>query len=90
MVTNPSVDVFGALAELELRRVHADDDQTERRVVAIPCLDVGRSPNPVDARVLPEVHEYDFPAQRLGCEWRRIHPALRLQRREVARSAREA
>ena len=31
MVTNPAVDVLGALAELELGRVHADHDQAERR-----------------------------------------------------------
>ena len=64
MVANPPVDVLGALAELELGRVHADHDQAERGVVAIPRLDEWRGADPVDAGVLPEVDQDDLATQR--------------------------
>jgi len=62
VVADSPVDIAGVLAELKLRRVHADDDQPERRVSAIPLLHVRGRPNPIDARVLPEIHDHDLPA----------------------------
>ena len=53
VVTNPTVDVLGLLAELELRRVHSDNHQAERGVVAIPRLDERQGPDPVDAGGTP-------------------------------------
>jgi hypothetical protein len=55
VVANPTVDVLGALTELELRRVDPDHDQAERGVPAIPRLDIGQGTNPVDAGVLPDI-----------------------------------
>jgi len=90
MVANPTVDVLGALAELELGHMHADHDQAELGVVAIPRLDVGRGADPVDAGVLPEVDQNDLAAQRIGGERRRVHPALHLESGQFAGGAGEA
>ena len=76
MVANPPIDVLRALAELELGRMHADHDQAEVGIVALPRLDVGRGADPVDAGVLPEVDEDHLATQRVDVEWRRVHPAL--------------
>jgi hypothetical protein len=38
VVANPTIDVLGALPELELGRVHADYDQAAVGVVAVPWL----------------------------------------------------
>jgi len=72
MIADPTFDVLGAFAEFEFRRVDADHDQAERRVLPIPRLDVRRSPNPVDAGVFPEVDQHDFSTQCLRCERRRF------------------
>jgi len=84
MIANPSVNVLGALAALELRCVHADHDQAERGVLAMPCLDIGRRTNPVDAGVLPDVDQDDLLAQRFGRERRRWYPALHGEGRQLA------
>src|SRR5262249_31612248 len=42
-----------------------------------PRPDVGERPQPVDARVRPEIDEHDLPAQILRRERRRVQPAGR-------------
>ncbi len=69
MIADRTVDVLGALPELELGRVHADHDQAAVDVIAVPRLDVGRGADPVDAGVLPEVHQDDLATQRVGRQW---------------------
>src|SRR5690349_12803507 len=84
MVANSAVDVLGALAELELRRVQANHDQAEGGVVAMPRLDVRRRANPVDAGVLPDVDQDDPAAQCVDLERRRVYPALHVERWQLA------
>jgi hypothetical protein len=90
MVANPTVDVLGALPELELGCVQAHHDQAERGVVAIPRLDIGQGTNPVDAGVLPDIDQYHFATQPRGVEWRRVHPALHCEGRQLASRADDA
>ena len=54
--------------EGELRRGHADHDETVLLVVVVPTLHVGQRPLAVDARVRPEVHQHDLAAQALQAE----------------------
>jgi hypothetical protein len=70
VVANPTIDVLGALAELELGRVHTDDDQTVLGVMTLPRLDVRRGADPVDAGIFPEIDEHDFAAQHVARERR--------------------
>ncbi len=79
MVTNPTVNVLGLLAKLELGSMCSDDDESERGVVAVPRPHIRCGSDPVDAGVLPHVDQHDLAAQRLGCEWRGVDPALRLE-----------
>src|SRR5262249_53312509 len=79
VVANPAVDVLRARAEVELGRMHADHDQAELGVIAVPRLDVGRGSDPVDAGVLPEVDQDHLAAHRFGGERRGVHPAVRLE-----------
>ena len=62
VVTNPTVDVVGPLAELELWCVEADHDQVRCGVVTMPRLHIGRGANPVDAGVFPDVEQDDLSA----------------------------
>ena len=51
--------------EGELGRLHADDDEAVVVVSLVPGLHVGERSLAVDARVGPEVHQHDLPAQAL-------------------------
>jgi hypothetical protein len=66
MIANPAVDDRELRAELELGRMHADHDEAQLAVIAVPCLEVGRGADPVDAGELPEVDEDDLAAQLFG------------------------
>jgi hypothetical protein len=85
VIPNTAVDVCRLSAELELRRVRANHNQTERRVVAVPRLDVRRRANPVDAGVLPDIYQHDLALERGGRQRRGIHPAFWFQGRQRRR-----
>ena len=77
--------VLDVAFERELGRVDADHDQPLIRVSLGPGADVGERPEPVDARVRPEVGEHDLPLQVGGGERRRVEPAGRsVEARQVA------
>ena len=59
------VSVSGALAELELGRVHSDHDQAERGVVAMPRLHGRRGANPVTQMYIPHVDQHYYLAAQL-------------------------
>ncbi len=61
--------------ELELGRVHADDDQALARVRAGPGAHVGQRAQAVDAGIGPEVDQHHLAAQALERERRRVEPA---------------
>lgn len=69
MVANRTVDALGALAELELRRVHSDHYQAALGVVAIPGFDERQRTNPIDARVLQKSTLPRSPAAVSGAEF---------------------
>ncbi len=72
-VARLAYDVVDVSLEPELRRVHPDDGEAGVAVLRRPGPDIGQRPEPVDARVCPEVDE-DHPSpesfwrQRLGVE----------------------
>ena len=77
--------VVEVVLEAELGAVHADDDEPAVAVPLGPRSDVRQRPQPVDARVRPDVDEDDAPAQLLGRERLGVQPDGRaVERREVA------
>ena len=72
-------DVARVMLERELGRVDADDRQPVPAVLRVQSGQEGQGAHAVDARVGPEVHEHDAPAQRGQRQWpvaRRVEPAL--------------
>ena len=67
--------VLDVLFERELRRMHAEHDETRVLVVAIPGIHVRHRAQAVDARVRPEIDDHDLAAQALGREWLAVEPA---------------
>ena len=75
--------VVEVVLEPELGRVRADDDEPAVAIPLVPRPDVRQRPQPVDARVRPEVDEDDAPAQPLGRERLGVEPDGRaVERRE--------
>src|SRR2546427_12333339 len=62
-------DVVEVLLKLELRRVRTDHDQPLILVPLGPGADIRKRPQPVDARVGPELHQDDAPTQTVWREW---------------------
>jgi hypothetical protein len=78
-------DVVEVVLEVELGRVHADDDEPGRGVLLRPRPDVRQRPQPVDAGVRPEVDRDDAPVQRVGGQRLGVEPGGRpVERRERA------
>jgi hypothetical protein len=65
-VLHGPADVVHVVLERELGRVHADDHQSLGGVFPGPGADVGKLPEPVDARIGPEVDQDHLPAQAVG------------------------
>lgn len=69
-----SADVFGLLLIVELRRMHADDDQLFR-IFLLEVFQVRQDVHAVDAAVRPEVEDDDLAPQILQRDWtRRVQP----------------
>jgi hypothetical protein len=69
--------VLEVVLEPELRAMHSDDDEPAVAVSLGPSADVRQGPQPVDARVRPDVDEDDAPAQLLGPERFGVQPDAR-------------
>jgi hypothetical protein len=67
-------NVVEVALELELRRMHADDDQSLVLVLVGPGANVGLLALPIDAGVRPEIDEHNFPAQAFRRQRRRVEP----------------
>src|SRR5438445_2257740 len=79
------------MLECELRRVHPDDYEPVLRIARVPRLQVRQRAQAVDARVRPEVDEYDLAAQPPESQRRRVEPVrdpLERRRRTEVRKAR--
>src|SRR5271154_3358700 len=72
-----ALHVFHVVLEPELRRVRANDHEPTFAVALLPGPDVRQGPQPVDARVRPEVDEHDALAQSLGREPLGVDPNVR-------------
>src|SRR5829696_1214818 len=68
-------DVVDVSLERELGRVHADDDEALVAVLLVPRPDIAERPEPVDARVGPEVDEDDLPGEARRRQRLRVEPA---------------
>src|SRR6185369_12983013 len=64
------------LFKRELRRMHADHDQTLVPVFFGPGADIRQRAQPVDAGVSPEIDEDDLSTQRGCVQWWRIDPLI--------------
>src|SRR3954463_13217038 len=80
-VANGPSNVVDIFFKRKLRCVDADDYEPLILVFLCPGTDIGKGAAPVDASVGPEVDEDDLAAQRLGCQWRRIKPRVRVRKR---------
>ena len=80
-VRHGSAHILDLFFKGELRRVHADHDQSLLRVFLGPRADIGQLAEPIDAGIGPEVDEDHFPAQAGRPQWRRIEPSGRAAER---------
>src|SRR5204863_10104258 len=77
--------VVEIVLEPELGRVNADGDEPAVAIPLVPRAQVGQGPQPVDARVRPEVDKDDAAAQLLGGKGLGVEPDGRaVQPREGA------
>ncbi|VVU54209.1 hypothetical protein BAN20980_06833 [Burkholderia anthina] len=86
-------DVLRIALEWILGRMHADHDEPLVAIFAVPVLHERNRMNAVDARVRPEIDQYDLAAQPVELERRAVVPAVdagEIGRRRAGRRGRHS